>query len=130
VHRSRMGSVVIDCDDFEAGIRFWAGALGVAEEAVERGDRYASLGAVAGSLRLLIQRVPESKAVKTRVHLDIETDDVAAEVARLERLGAHRHQDLGEGGWVLLDVCGNEFCVVEPETPGFPERALVWAPEP
>ena len=122
MHRSRVGSIVVDCDDLEAGVRFWSAALGSApEEPVGQDDRYAALRDPVGSLRFLLQRVPEPKSAKTRLHLDIETDDVEAEVARLVALGARR----GESP-VLYDPCGNEFCVIEPETSGFPERAKTW----
>lgn len=126
MHRSRLGTVVIDCDDFDAGIRFWAGVLGVPDDAILREDPYASLGHVAGDLRVLIQRVPEPKTAKTRLHLDLETDDLDAEVARVEALGATKQRSLDEGAWVMEDICGNEFCVIPPETPGFPERAVTW----
>jgi hypothetical protein len=78
-------------------------------------------------MRVLLQRVPEAKVAKSRIHLDIETDDVGAEVARLEGLGARRTVPVDENGWVLEDACCNEFCVLSPRTPGFPERSLSWA---
>jgi hypothetical protein len=64
---------------------------------------------------LLFLRVPEEKAVKNRLHLDLRPADQAAEVARLEGLGARR-VDVGQGAkvsWVVLaDPDGNEFCVL------------------
>jgi catechol 2,3-dioxygenase-like lactoylglutathione lyase family enzyme len=126
MHRSRVGSIVIDCDDFDAGVAFWSAALGARPGLGERDERYADVGVTLGPLRVLIQRVPEPKTAKTRLHLDIETDDVDAEVGRLEALGARRQRGLGDGTWIMEDVCGNEFCVVHPETPGFPDRAVVW----
>ena len=63
---------------------------------------------------ILFLRVPEGKAVKNRLHLDFRPDDQAAEVARLEGLGARR-VDIGQGdqSWVVLaDPDGNEFCVL------------------
>jgi hypothetical protein len=77
-------------------------------------------------LRLLIQKVPEPKTSKSRVHLDIETDDIEAEVGRLEALGATRAILQSDGGWVMFDVCGKEFCVIAPETPGFPADTVSW----
>lgn len=126
MHRSRLASIVIDCDNLDAGVAFWSGALGATPQwPDDPNDPYVSLGAVAGGLRVLLQQVGEGKTAKSRVHLDIETDDVAAEVARLERLGAQRHQEFPTY-WVLLDPCGNEFCVVPPESEGFPERTVAW----
>jgi predicted enzyme related to lactoylglutathione lyase len=127
VHRTRIGSLVIDCHDLLAGLAFWTAALGVT---ATRGDpeteSYVSLGHVVGGLRLLLQRVPEQKAAKSRLHLDIETDDVDAEVGRLTELGATLGERRSNGDAVLLDPNGNEFCVIHPETPGFPEGTLPW----
>jgi Glyoxalase-like domain len=68
---------------------------------------------------LLFLRVPEAKAVKNRLHLDLRPKDQAAEVARLEGLGARR-TDVGQGAgvsWVVMaDPDGNEFCVLRPLT--------------
>jgi hypothetical protein len=64
--------------------------------------------------------LPETKAVKNRLHLDLRPKDQAAEVARLVGLGARR-VDIGQGAelsWVVLaDPDGNEFCVLRPLTP-------------
>ncbi len=63
---------------------------------------------------LLFLRVPEGKTVKNRLHLDLRPQDQAAEVARLEALGARR-KDIGQGdtSWVVLeDPDGNELCVL------------------
>ena len=72
---------------------------------------------------LLFLRVPEEKALKNRLHLDLRPLDQAAEVARLEGLGARR-VDVGQGAevtWVVLaDPDGNEFCVLQPLKPGEP----------
>ena len=69
---------------------------------------------------LLFLRVPEEKAVKNRLHLDLRPKDQAAEVARLEALGARR-ADVGQGpdvSWVVMaDPDGNEFDVLSPLTP-------------
>jgi Glyoxalase-like domain len=69
---------------------------------------------------LLFLRVPEGKTVKNRLHLDLRPKDQAAEVARLEALGARR-VDVGQGAdvsWVVLaDPDGNEFDVLRPLAP-------------
>jgi hypothetical protein len=87
-------------------------------------DRYVSLGQVAGGLRLLLQRVPE-RGGRQAVHLDLETDDPQAEVARLTAIGASRERPLGHGAWALRDPAGNHFCVIYPETPGWPQGTKV-----
>jgi predicted enzyme related to lactoylglutathione lyase len=120
-HRIRVATVVIDAADLEAAVAFWSAAL---DTPVVTGDpaqdRYVSLGQVAGGLRLLLQRVPERGGDKNAVHLDLETDDPEAEVARLTALGASLERPLGHGAWVLQDPTGNRFCVIYPETPGWP----------
>ncbi|MFQ5933545.1 MAG: VOC family protein [Dehalococcoidia bacterium] len=124
MHRTRLGTIVIDCDDMERGVSFWSRALGA--EVKKEDETYVSLGQVAGGLRVLIQRVPEGKSAKARIHLDIETDNVDAEMARLKELGATVQRQ--EEDWcVMEDPCGNEFCVIPPETEGFPERTRTWA---
>jgi predicted enzyme related to lactoylglutathione lyase len=128
VHRTRVGSLVIDCHDLLAGLDFWSAALDVKNiEGDPHTEVYVSLGHVVGGLRLLLQRVPEQKVAKSRLHLDIETDDVDAEVARLTSLGATVSERQGNSDAILLDPNGNEFCVIHPETPGFPEGAITWA---
>ena len=98
MHHSRVSAVVIDCDDIEAGVNFWTRALGI--DVVERDEQgpYVDLGRSALGLQLLLQHVPEPKTAKTRVHLDVETDDIEAEVARLEALGARRRRPSRTGG--------------------------------
>ena len=128
MHRTRVGSLVIDCHDLLAGLAFWTAALDVSEiEGDPHTEVYVSLGHVVGGLRLLLQRVPEQKVAKSRLHLDIETDDVDAEVARLTSLGATVSERQSNGDAVLLDPNGNEFCVIHPETPGFPGGTITWA---
>jgi predicted enzyme related to lactoylglutathione lyase len=69
---------------------------------------------------ILFLRVPESKTVKNRLHIDLRPEDQAAEVARLESLGAAR-VDIGQSDtatWVVMaDPDGNEFCVLRALTP-------------
>jgi len=112
--------LVLDCRDPGRLAGFWAAALD-----------YVSLGEVGAYAvlvpngrpgpKLLLQQVAEVKTVKNRMHLDIETRDIEAEAARLERLGATRAQpdQLHEHGtnWVLMaDPEGNEFCVCDSGT--------------
>ena len=111
--------VVIDCANPAAVANFWQQALGwsgrnsgsrgeVVIEALEGETTY-------GPPSIVFQPVPEGKAVKNRLHLDFYSADQAADVARLESLGARR-VDVGQGDGrsfvVLADVEGNEFCVL------------------
>jgi catechol 2,3-dioxygenase-like lactoylglutathione lyase family enzyme len=123
MHRSRLQSVVIDCDDLAQAEQFWTQALGVGVQGKD--EEYVLLEPVNRELRILLQRVPEPKTVKSRVHLDIESDDIEAEARRLERLGAQRVGFVRDW-WVMLDPCGNEFCVVPARSPWFEESAKEW----
>jgi len=109
--------VVVDCADLERAARFWAGALGYLIEG-SAGGRYQSLLPADGpGVEVLLQRTADAKHGKNRVHLDLYVDDPAAEVARVEGLGARKVGDPVSGGaecawWqVMADPETNEFCV-------------------
>jgi predicted enzyme related to lactoylglutathione lyase len=117
----RWQCVVVDCADPDRVASFWQAALGWrrTHEAVD-GDLEIVLEPPAGSREdgacpdLLFLRVPEPKSGKNRLHLDLRPVDQAAEVARLEALGARR-ADIGQAdtSWVVMaDPEGNEFCVL------------------
>jgi hypothetical protein len=111
MHKSRLSSVIIDCQnaDLEAAGTFWSQALGrsVRPDAEEK---YVSLEDRPGQPYVLVQRVDHP----SRVHIDIEADDVEAEVARLEALGARRIEKV-RTWWVLEAPTGQRFCVVRPQ---------------
>ena len=108
MHRSRIGVVLIDHQESnaEAAVAFWAGVQGV--EPVADEDDYWQVGSI-GAVTLDVQRTGEG--TPPRIHLDIETDDVAAEVARVVGLGATVLEER-DGYTVLLDPGGVLFCVV------------------
>jgi predicted enzyme related to lactoylglutathione lyase len=123
MHRSRLCHFVIDVSDLDRGVSFWSAALGAAEEPVSEGSRhvYRRLRLPDCDVRVLLQKTGDAKADKERMHLDLEADDVEAEVARLEALGATRWDHQRERGfdfWVMRDPWGNEFCVLQPTFPG------------
>jgi predicted enzyme related to lactoylglutathione lyase len=110
--------IVIDCADPEALAEFWAAALGYTKAGFF--DPYfVLLPPVREHPPVMLQRVPEPKAGKARVHFDVRVADVESEAGRLEGLGARRI-DIGQGadpGWITMaDPEGNEFCVC----PGVP----------
>lgn len=109
MHRSRLAGLIIDCErpDLDAAARFWSRALGL-PQAGRDGETYERLDASARDLHVEVQAV----AHPSRVHLDIETDDVEAEVARLEALGARRVGRV-RSWWVMEAPTGQRFCVVE-----------------
>jgi len=112
MHRSRLAGFIIDCErpDLDAAARFWSEALGLPQSGRD-GERYEKLDAAARDLHIEVQAVDHP----SRVHLDIEADDLEAEVARLEGLGARR---LGfvERWWVMEAPTGQRFCVVKAGT--------------
>ena len=126
MHRSWLCSVIIDCEDLEAGVAFWREALRV--RVAGRSAPFVWLETPPGSLLIGvgIQAVPEPKTCKTRVHLDFMTDDLEAEVRRLGALGATRQECVGEALWVMLDPCGNELCVIQQESGESPQGARTW----
>ncbi len=118
MHHSRLAGFIIDCrtDDLEGAARFWSAALGLPNRG-EDGHGYSPLDGSAHQLNIEVQQV----AHESRVHLDLETDDVEAEAARLERLGATKVKRL-ERWWIMEAPTGQRFCVVKArhELPGLP----------
>ena len=101
----RISGIVIDAVDLELLARFWSGLLGL--EITRREADWISLGP-----RLALQKVPEPKTVKNRVHLDLIADDFPAAVAQASALGATPAGPMHEDLWqVWRDPEGNEFCL-------------------
>lgn len=123
-HRSRLAGLVIDVlpEHYEACVAFWARALGAkSPRAPRKGQRYTTLKGASDGLIVLVQRVEKDPGV----HLDIESDSVAAEVARLEAAGARRKYRIKT--WdVLEDPAGMAFCVVRPQVPERLKRRTPW----
>ncbi len=104
-----IGMVTTDCTDPQSLAGFWTAALGT----TVAGD-YGGFVLLAGTPALGLQQVPEPRAGKNRVHLDLRADDRAAEVTRLTGLGASvvaEHTAPGLWWTVMTDPDGNEFCV-------------------
>lgn len=121
-HRSRLCQFVIDVDNLDQGVAFWSAALDAEEDPISESSQrlYRRLRLPDSEIRILLQATSDTKTHKERMHLDIEADDVEAEVARLEALGATRwdhQQERGFDFWVLRDPWGNEFCVLQPNFP-------------
>ena len=125
MHRSRINGILIDCnvDDIGEAARFWAEALGRPVDLDHPGTRgnYVMLETPPGELSVQIQKVDH----ESRVHIDIETDDIPAEVARLEKLGATI--DTRMERWVVMRApSGQRFCIVRVQRDGFTEGATEW----
>jgi hypothetical protein len=111
MHRSRLAGFIIDCNtkDLPAAAAFWSAALGLPTAATE--GSYIGLDASKRDLAIEVQTV----AHPSRLHLDIESDDVEAEVKRLEALGARRVEQV-KTWWVLEAPTGQRFCVIRAKT--------------
>lgn len=114
-HYSRLYTVVVDvpADGYDAELAFWQGALGTPYTQLEAFPDFHATLLFDGKLAVMTQRLGEGTA---RVHLDIHTDDLDAEVARLERLGARRVRQVNHW-WIMEDPAGLPFCVL-PDPPG------------
>lgn len=125
MHKSRLAGFIIDCqtEELDAAARFWGAALGLEAEApAEAGEAlYRRLNTAAADLHVEVQQVRH----ESRVHLDIEADDIEAEVRRLEGLGAKRIGNVH--GWVVMQApTGQRFCVVRVQRSDFDAHANVW----
>ena len=107
--------LVLDCADPLSLVSFWRDALDYREYFVD--ESLAVLVPKDGNASpLVLQGVPEPKAGKNRMHLDIVADDIQPEIARLEKIGARRLEEdtrnIGDVQWVVMaDPEDNEFCV-------------------
>lgn len=127
MHKSRLAGFIIDCQgaELEGAAHFWGAALGLkAESAAEAKEAlYRTLRTAPDELHIEVQQVEHP----SRVHLDIETDDIEAEVRRLQGLGARRVAAVG--GWVVMEApTGQRFCVVRVQHADFATRASSWNP--
>ncbi len=126
MHKSKLAGFIIDCNtkDLPAAAGFWGAALGLPTRNFpgEEGRKYTGLDDPITRLDIEVQIVDHP----SRVHLDIETDNIEAEVARLEALGARRMEKIKN--WVVMEApTGHRFCVVRADPgPDFDKRATRW----
>ncbi|HJN51188.1 MAG: VOC family protein [Pseudomonadales bacterium] len=119
-HKSRVCAVLFDVDSssYEKAAQFWAGALG-RDLKFDANEKYTSLQ---GELDYLIQNAADGRE---GVHIDIETDDVDAEVERLVKLGAKKREKV-KGWWVMISPGGHPFCIVPVQSKTWPKGAIEW----
>jgi predicted enzyme related to lactoylglutathione lyase len=126
MHKSQLAGFIIDCetDDLDGAADFWSAALGLKRT---KTDTPATTDYVhlekkdPNGLHIEVQKVSH----ESRVHIDIESDDVEAEVARLEKLGATRLKKIET--WVVMESpTGQRFCVVRAKRANFAKEANVW----
>jgi len=125
MHRSQLGGFIIDCHggDLDAAAHFWGQALGCDPKPLTGPDEddYRGLDTGPNEIYIEVQRVDHP----SRVHLDIETDDIEAEVERLEALGAKRLKKV-KTWWVMEAPTGQRFCVVRVQRENFADTARQW----
>jgi hypothetical protein len=125
MHRSQLAGLSIDCqtDNLEAAVEFWSRALGLPRRASRSSEDavYTPLETKPNDLSIEVQKVDHP----SRVHLDIEADDVEAEVRRLEALGAKRVKQI-RTWWVMEAPTGQRFCVDRPQRANFAAEANRW----
>ena len=123
MHQSRLSGFIIDCDtdDLEGAAAFWGGALGLRVEASSEAGETLYRRLEGTPLDIEVQKV----AHESRVHLDIESTDVEAEVRRLEKLGARRISAVRD--WQVMEApTGQRFCVVPARRDRVDPKANTW----
>lgn len=124
MHKSRIGNIVIDCptEDLLKEARFWSAALGCdLPDDASADSEFIQLKTKAKEVRIILQAVSRAAGI----HLDIETDSIEAEVARLEKLGAT--VVVRRDRWVVMQApSGHRFCVGAPYRSGFEDDANTW----
>lgn len=126
MHKSRLAGFIIDCrvEDLDGAADFWSRALGLTIKASDdpANANYRLLATGPEDLHIEIQKVDHA----SRVHLDIEANDIEAEARRLEKLGAKRVATIRS--WLVMEApSGQRFCIVRPQRADFDANANVWA---
>ena len=123
MHKSRLGAVIVDCetDDLEREAKFWGAALGGEVASPHPGGRYLDVQGDPADPGVILQRVEHP----SRIHIDIETDDIEAEVNRLQDLGATVVEKMER--WTVMEAPSkHRFCIIRARRAGFAEQANVW----
>jgi len=123
MHKSRLGAIIVDCqtDNLEREAEFWSAALGGNVERPAHTGRYIDLSGDPAAPQVILQQVEHP----SRVHIDIETDDIDAEVKRLAALGASVVEKMER--WTVMEApSGHRFCIIGVRRDGFDEKANTW----
>ncbi len=125
MHRSRLAGLIIDCetDDLDAAAAFWGKALGAPPKSAANIEEspYVELLMPEGEIDVEVQAVQHP----SRVHIDIESDDIEAEAGRLEALGAKKIANIKR--WCVMEApTGQRFCIVPVISADFEKKANKW----
>lgn len=121
MHKSRLGALIVDCetDDLEREAQFWAEALG--GRIGRRDERYIEILGDPAEPGVILQKVEHP----SWIHIDIESDDIEAEVARLLKLGAEVVETMER--WTVMQApSGHRFCIIGVRREGFDDKANAW----
>ena len=119
-HKSRLGTVIFDCntDNLAQEAEFWSAALGAETPRHDNEGRYIRLRADSTDPLVILQKVDHP----SWIHIDIETDDIEAEVKRLQDLGAVVVEKMDR--WTVMEAPSkHRFCIIGPIRDGFDENA-------
>ena len=107
-----LGAVVVDVHDLQAMASFWGEMLGQEPKQPRSGGDWVTVGPLHEQVWLTLQKVPETKEAKNRLHLDFVVDDVVSAVGRIVELGGRQLTSPSSvGAVVMADPEGNEFCI-------------------
>jgi predicted enzyme related to lactoylglutathione lyase len=123
MHKSRLGTVIIDCqtDDLGREAEFWSAALGGEIGQCSQDERYIDVSSDPAEPQIILQKVEHP----SWIHIDIETDDIEAEVKRLEALGASVVERMER--WTVMEAPSkHRFCIIGARREGFDEQANAW----
>ena len=123
MHKSRLGALIIDCQsqDLERDAAFWSAALGGSLSRRSADGRYIDVEGDPADPHIILQKVEHP----SRIHIDIETDDIPAEVRRLQALGASVIEKMQR--WTVMQApSGHRFCIIGARRDGFDDDANRW----
>jgi predicted enzyme related to lactoylglutathione lyase len=123
MHKSRLGTVIIDCqtDDLAREAEFWSAALGGEVGQRSKDERYIDVSSDPAEPQIILQKVEHP----SWIHIDIETDDIEAEVKRLQALGASVVERMER--WTVMEAPSkHRFCIIGARREGFDEQANTW----
>jgi len=123
MHKSRLGTVIVDCqtDNLEREAEFWGQALGGTMTRHDPEGRYIDIQTDPADAQVILQKVEHP----SWIHIDIETDDIEAEVKRLQKLGATVVEKMER--WTVMEAPSkHRFCIIGARRDGFDEKANVW----
>ncbi|NQW19051.1 MAG: VOC family protein [Chloroflexi bacterium] len=107
-----IGAVTVDVNDLEREAEFWRAMIGEEPGPARGGGGWLTIGNISDGVLMALQKVPEPKTIKDRIHFDFQVDDVDEAITRIIELGGTQLSEPRAGGGVTMaDPEGNEFCI-------------------